>query len=72
MDLFREIAEKAWPVPEAVPEEFFLQPDGRLDDAPPAVADDEARGHSSYVYDGAGLTDPDEQLAGFKAKPRAT
>jgi predicted acyl esterase len=40
-----------WPVPGTIATPYYLQPDGRLDTAPTAIADDEPRGASSYVYD---------------------
>ena len=41
----------AWPVPGTIATPFYLQPDGKLGAAPTTIADDEARGASSYVYD---------------------
>ena len=40
-----------WPPSEATAARYYLQPDGRLSTTPPTVADSEARGSSSYVYD---------------------
>jgi len=44
----------SWPPPSAVADQWFLQPDGALAEAPPAVPDDQARGWSSFRYE----TDP--------------
>jgi predicted acyl esterase len=44
-----ESSYSAWPVPEAVATPWYLQPDGRLAPTAPEVADDTARGESSYV-----------------------
>lgn len=40
-----------WPPSQASPQRYYLQPDGRLSTTAPTVADDQARGESSYVYD---------------------
>ena len=40
-----------WPVPGTEQRTWFLQPDGRLADAAPDIADTEPRGESSYVFD---------------------
>ena len=49
-----ETTYSSWPVPDTQARELFLQPDGELSDTPSALADDELRGRSSYLYDGAG------------------
>ncbi len=41
----------SWPVPGAAARTWYLQPDGKLADAPPSVPDGEPRGASSYVFD---------------------
>ncbi|MGZ4682554.1 MAG: CocE/NonD family hydrolase [Acidimicrobiales bacterium] len=47
----------AWPVPGTVATPYYLQPDGLLGSSPSTVAEDEARGASSYVYDPASKRD---------------
>ena len=41
----------SWPPSEISAQRYYLQPDGKLALTAPAVADGEARGESSYVYD---------------------
>ena len=41
----------SWPPSEITPQRYYLQPDGKLALTAPSVADDQARGESSYVYD---------------------
>lgn len=45
---------ESWPPPETEATRLYFQPDGALGDAPPVVADDAPRGHTTYRYDGAG------------------
>jgi hypothetical protein len=41
----------AWPIPGTTAQRWYLQPDSQLSTSPPTVADDQARGSSSYIYD---------------------
>ncbi|HEY4375773.1 MAG TPA: CocE/NonD family hydrolase C-terminal non-catalytic domain-containing protein, partial [Acidimicrobiales bacterium] len=41
----------AWPIPGTIPESHYLEPDGQLGTAAPAIADTDARSASTYTYD---------------------